>query len=114
MDKLVTEIASLGVPGLIFLFLIAVSGYAGAAAITTALATLGGPFGMIGGVGVLLLLTKISKGITEYGVDELAKNVVKRMIEEGKTKTSIIKEIEKFPIISSDLKKKLCKFVSEN
>jgi hypothetical protein len=93
MDKLVSDIASLGVPGLIFLFLIAGSGYAGAAAITTTLATLGGPFGMIGGVGVLLLLTKISRGIAEYGVDELAKNVIRKMIEKGETKEYIIRKI---------------------
>jgi hypothetical protein len=114
VDKLISEIASLGVPGLIFIFLVAVSGYAGAAAITTALATLGGPFGMVGGVAVLLLLTKISKGIAKYGVDELAKGVIKKMLDEGKTKASIINEIDSFPLISEDLKAKLRKFVRDN
>ena len=44
-DKLVSIIAGLGVPGLVLLFAMALTGYVGAAAITTALAALGGPAG---------------------------------------------------------------------
>lgn len=111
MDKLITQIASLGVPGLILLFLMFFSGYAGAAAITTALATLGGPLGMLGGIGVLLLLTKISEGITKYGFENLAKGVITEMKQQGKAKSEIIKEVEGFPLISQDLKQTLIKFV---
>ncbi|WP_330203554.1 hypothetical protein [Cyanobacterium sp. Dongsha4] len=113
MDKLITQIASLGVPGLILLFLMFFSGYAGAAAITTALATLGGPMGMLGGIGVLLLLTKISEGIAEYGFENIAKGVVREMRDKGKTKLEIVIEIEQFPLISAELKQKLIKFVKE-
>ena len=49
MDKIVEKIVGLGVPGLILLVAINISGYAGAAAITSSLAILGGPAGMIGG-----------------------------------------------------------------
>lgn len=111
MDKLITQIASLGVPGLILLFLMFFSGYAGAAAITTALATLGGPLGMLGGIGVLLLLTKISEGITKYGFENLAKGVITEMKQQGKAKSEIIKEVEGFPLISQELKQTLIKFV---
>lgn len=114
MDKLITQIASLGVPGLILLFLMFFSGYAGAAAITTALATLGGPLGMLGGIGVLLLLTKISEGITKYGFENLAKDVVSEMKTKGKTNFEITKEIENFPLISKELKQKLLEFVKNN
>lgn len=114
MDKLITQIASLGVPGLIFLFLVSISGYVGAAAITTALATLGGPFGMIGGIGMLLLLTKISEGLTEYGLENIAKGVIEEMKNQGKSKYQIIEEIGNFPLISQDLKDKLIKFVQDN
>ncbi|MDP3486811.1 MAG: hypothetical protein Q8S19_02620 [Bacillota bacterium] len=48
MDKLVTKIVALGVPGLILVVAMGVSGWAGGAAITVALA--GGPFGMLGGI----------------------------------------------------------------
>ncbi|MBJ7901224.1 MAG: hypothetical protein GC158_15180 [Cyanobacteria bacterium RI_101] len=111
MDKIVTEIASFGVPGLILMFLIAVSGYTGAAAITTALATLGGPLGMLGGIGTLFLLTKISKALSTYGLDILAKKVVNKIIENGKSEKEIIKEINDFPFISQDLKNKLHNFL---
>jgi len=113
MDKLITHIASLGVPGLILLFLMFFSGYTGAVAITTALATLGGPMGMLGGIGVLLLLTKISEGITEYGFENIAKGVVTEMRDKGKTKLEIVIEIERFPLISDELKQKLIRFVKE-
>jgi len=48
MDKIVSKIAALGVPGLVLLVAISATGLYGAAAITTALAALG-PFGMVGG-----------------------------------------------------------------
>jgi hypothetical protein len=114
MDKIVSQIAALGVPGLVLLFFMAISGYAGAAAITTALAALGGPFGMLGGIGVLILLAKISPAITEYGLENIAKGVVIKMKEYGKTKAGIISEINNFPLISTDLKKRLTTFVGAN
>lgn len=56
MDRLVSKIAALGVPGLVLLVAMSATGYAGAAALTTALAALGGPLGMLGGIAVLGLL----------------------------------------------------------
>lgn len=44
MDKIVSKIVALGVPGLVLLLAIGATGYAGAAAITTALCAIG-PFG---------------------------------------------------------------------
>lgn len=67
-DKIVDTITGLGVPGLVLLFAMALTGYAGAAAITTALAALGGPFGMIGGIGMLVVLALISKGLAKWGL----------------------------------------------
>ena len=49
MDKLLDKIAALGVPGVVLAVAMETTGYVGAAALTTALATLGGPLGMLGG-----------------------------------------------------------------
>ncbi len=54
MDEFVERLAGIGVPAVIFLIVMSTTGLAGAAAVTTALATLG-PFGMISGIGVLIL-----------------------------------------------------------
>ncbi|MGD1042156.1 MAG: hypothetical protein ABR913_03715 [Sedimentisphaerales bacterium] len=110
-DKLVETIAGLGVPGLVLLFAMAITGYAGAAAITTALAALGGPLGMLGGIGLLILLALISRGITKWGFEKIAKDVLKKLIDKGETKETIIKKINEYWFISKDLKLKLIDFV---
>lgn len=48
LDDLIQIAVGMGVPGLVLGILVATSGYAGGAAMTVALATLGGPLGMIG------------------------------------------------------------------
>ena len=62
MDKLVSKVAALGVPGLVLVVAIGATGFAGGAAITTALAALG-PGGMIGGIATLGGLGLIPEGI---------------------------------------------------
>ena len=42
MDKVVDKIVGLGVPGLVLLIAVSISGFSGAAALTAALASLGG------------------------------------------------------------------------
>ena len=106
MDKLVSKIVGLGIPGLILLVAISASGLAGGAAIVTALATLGGPLGMIGGIGLLGILALIADGIGKYGFDAVFVEVVKKLREKGKSKEDIEKEIQKYPI-SKSLKRKL-------
>jgi hypothetical protein len=76
MDEFIDKIVALGVPGLVLLVAMAVTGWAGAAAITTALAMLGGPFGMLGGIAVLGILALISKGLADFGFEALFKGVV--------------------------------------
>lgn len=106
MDKLIAKIAALGVPGLVLLVAMSVSGFAGAAAITVALSALGGPLGMLGGIAVLGLLVLISGGLTKYGFERIYKGVVQKLIEEGETKESIKEKIQGYPI-SKGLKNKL-------
>ena len=107
MDKLVDKLVALGVPGLVLLIAMSATGWAGAAAITTALAALGGPFGMLGGIFVLGLLGLISKGIANYGFEEIYSRVLHRLREEeGLTEDELIEKINNYPI-SRGMKLKL-------
>ena len=106
MDNLVSKVAALGVPGLVLLVVTSISGFAGAAALTAGLSTLGGPLGMVGGIGVLGVVALITDGLSKYGFDRIFENVVKKLIEKGESKRTILKKIEKYPI-SKSLKLKL-------
>jgi hypothetical protein len=112
MDKVVSKIAGLGVPGLVLLVAIAVSGLAGGAAIVAALAMLGGPLGMLGGIAALGILVLISNGLTKYGFDRIFQAVVKKLIEKGETKKSILEKIDNY-LISKDLKRKLRELLAD-
>ncbi len=98
MDVAVQKIVALGVPGLILLFVISATGYAGGAAITAALATLGGPFGMLGGLAVLGALTLITNSLSKYGLEALAKAVVKGLKDNGTSAREIRRTVNKAPI----------------
>jgi hypothetical protein len=106
MDQLVNNIAALGVPGLVLVVAMAVTGWAGAAALTAALAVLGGPFGMLGGIAVLGILGLISKGLSDYGFEAIFKATVDELRRKGKSKVDIEREVESYPI-SRDLKLKI-------
>ena len=105
-DNVVSVIVGLGVPGLVLLVAMAISGWAGAVAITPALAALGGPLGMLGGIALLGVLALLSKGLTEFGLEKIFFAVINRMEKDGQTKDDIYRQILKFPI-SSALKRKL-------
>ena len=96
MDKVVEKIVSIGVPGIMLMVAISMTGLYGAAAITAALALLG-PGGMIGGVVTLLVAGAIASAISEYGFDALFRAVIKKMCRNGETKESIRAKIEKGP-----------------
>ncbi len=105
MDKIISNIAALGVPSLILIIAIEATGLTGAAAITTALASLG-PMGMVSGVGVLIISCLISKAVSEYGCDAIFRGVVRQLCKQGETPATIAKKIEKYPV-SQTLKLKL-------
>ncbi|MCU0548135.1 MAG: hypothetical protein MUC48_02190 [Leptolyngbya sp. Prado105] len=106
MDQLVDKIAALGVPGLVLVVAMAVTGWAGAAALTAALAFLGDPFGMLGGIAVLGILGLISKGLSDYGFEAIFKATVDELRRKGKSKVDIEREVESYPI-SRELKLKI-------
>lgn len=113
MDEIVDKIAGLGIPGLVLLVMMATTGLVGAAAITTALAALGGPFGMLGGITVLLLLGQISKSLAAYGIEAIFERVVVKLKEQGYTKQQAIDEIKSYWFISRDLEKKLLELIEK-
>lgn len=91
--KIVDLLAAAGVPGLVLLAAMAISGYSGAAAITVALSSLGGPAGMIGGIGLLVTLGGV---IAKYGVTEVSTAVVRKLVN-TRSKAALIQEIDALP-----------------
>ena len=112
MDKIVSKIAALGVPGLVLTVAIGDTGLAGGAAITTALAAIG-PGGMIGGLVTLGVIGLISEGISKYGVDAIFSAVVKELYRRGETKEQLKQKIKRYPI-SKDLKRKLNEYIERS
>lgn len=107
LDKVVEKIVALGVPGLVLVMVIGTTGLAGGAAIVAALATLGGPFGMLGGLALLGLLILISHAIAEYGVEIVANRVIRGLLQSGMSKEEIIQKIDGYWFLSSSLKRKM-------
>lgn len=95
LNKLVNVLSAAGPSSLIFLGAVAVSGFYGAAAITSALATLGGPWGMVGGVGVLMLLTAV---LSQYSILEVSRLVIAKLLQ-TKSKPQMIRYIDSLPRI---------------
>lgn len=98
LDGIVSKIVGMGVPGLVLLIVMSISGYAGAAALTAALSTLGGPLGMLGGIAVLGFLLIMAKGLSEFGFEVIFTKTIEGLQEKGETKESIINKINKYPI----------------
>lgn len=113
MDKIVNQIVALGVPGLVLLVAMAITGWAGAAAITAGLAMLGGPFGMLGGIAVLGILGTISRGLADYGFEAIFTATVEELKKKGKTKYQIENEINSYPI-SRELKLKIKDYLNKS
>lgn len=105
MDKLISKLVGLGVPALVLVIAMGSTGLAGAAAITAGLAALG-PFGILGGIATLGVITLLSQGLSEYGFDAIFTALVKEFFKRGETKSSIYEKINKYPL-SKSLKRKL-------
>jgi len=106
MDELVKKIAGLGFPGIILIVVMASTGLTGAAAITAALAILGGPGGMLGGIAVLGLTGLIADALTNVGLEELLTAVYcQRRLSEPQGK--LLEEINSLSLFDGDLKERL-------
>lgn len=112
LDKIVAIIVGFGIPGLVLLVAVITAGFAGGAAVVVALATLGGPLGMLGGIALLGVLMMISKGLAEYGAEILLRRVLSGLKQKGHTKAEILKSVDSYPI-SHGLKAKLREYVGQ-
>jgi hypothetical protein len=110
MDRIVDKIAALGVPGLVLMVAMAATGWTGAAAVTTALAALGGPLGLLGGIATLIFLALLAKGVAKYGFERLFKATVLKLRGEGVSNEEIKRRVQSYPI-SSDLKLRIHHYV---
>lgn len=108
LDKIIPKIAALGIPGLVLVVVMVSTGLTGAAAITSALAIMGGPVGILGGLVVLGVAVLLSKGLAEYGFEPIFTGVISELVRKGKTKEEILKSVSEYPI-SQGLKDKLAK-----
>ena len=116
IDKIVNKTAWLGVPSLVLLIFIVLSGqfFLSGSSITWALAHIGffGLGGMIPGIFVLIILSKYSSKITAYGIEKTILLVIDKMEKNGKSKNEIINEINNYRI-SNKLKEKLINYIQQ-
>jgi hypothetical protein len=106
MDEVVKKVAALGLPGVILVIVMAATGLTGAAAITAALALLGGPAGMLGGIALLGLTGLIADALAEVGLEDLLTAIYcQRRQEEPQGK--LLEEIDSLSLFDGDIKDRL-------
>ncbi|MEA5536930.1 hypothetical protein [Crocosphaera sp. XPORK-15E] len=110
LDKITEKLAALGLPGIILI--ITASASMGATPVIAALTALGGPLGVLGGLGFLGLMTVAGDLVTAFGIE----TVLSAVYTERRKKESfptLLKEIETLPL-SEALKLKLKKVISKS
>lgn len=105
LEKVASEVAGLGVPGLVLTVVIATTGLSGAAAITAALSMIG-PGGMLGGIATLGVAALVTRALSEFGIDAVITAVVKVLLSNGESRNSIRDKVSKY-WISHRMKLKL-------
>jgi|GEM_PF-1908725 Uncharacterized protein conserved in archaea len=109
LDELAHKIALIGLPALAFVVACSIAssaGLAGGAVVVAALAMLGGPVGLVGGLLTLGLLTLIADAVSKYGLNSVLLESFKARRERGISMEQIHSEIDSL-WISDELKYKL-------
>ncbi|MFS0517034.1 hypothetical protein ACEYW6_20270 [Nostoc sp. UIC 10607] len=104
MDEIVKKLAGLGLPGVILVILTVTSG-GSSAAIAATLTALGGPFGVVGGIALLGLITVVGDAVAGYGLESIVKAIYKERSKNESVQV-LLKEIKDLPI-TEELKLKL-------
>lgn len=107
MDKIVQKLAALGIPGLVVLGIAATTGLAGGAAILVALSTMGGPFGLLGGIAAVALLALTIDAVASYGFETIAVALVNQLVANGTSRDEIRRSVRGYWMLSDSLKKKI-------
>lgn len=103
LDQVAAKIAALGASGLVLLLVTRSTGNQGAAAITAGLRRIGRSGGMRRGVMTLAGSTLVLDSAAEYGIDAVAKRVVRLFYERGENTETILTKVERMPL-SPELK----------
>jgi hypothetical protein len=104
LDQIATKLAGLGLPGII-LVILAISSAGSNATIVAAITAMGGPFGILGGIGLLGLITVAGDAVSSYGIEAILKAVYTERSKKESVRL-LLKEIKDLPI-SDELKLKL-------
>lgn len=112
MDEVVKKVAALGLPGVILVVTMAATGLTGAAAITTALAFLGGPAGMLGGLAVLGLTGLITDALTKVGLEDLLTAIYCER-RQSEPHGKLLSEIDALSLFDGDIKERLKLTITE-
>ncbi len=106
MDEVVKKVAALGLPGVILVITMAATGFTGAAAITAALAFLGGPAGMLGGIAVLGLTGLITDALAKVSLEDFLTAIYcQRRQDEPHGK--LLEEINSLSLFDGDIRDRL-------
>ncbi|WP_080489329.1 hypothetical protein [Lactiplantibacillus plantarum] len=111
LDVIADKIVALGVPGILFVVAYTSSGYFGAAAITSILATFGGPLGMVGGITMLGIIGLISQAVAQFGSNMAIKAVIRKQLNSHSV-DEIKKIVSGYPI-SKKLKLSVCDYLDQ-
>jgi hypothetical protein len=97
VDEVGRKLASLGASGAMFAVAASIAGgmgLAGAAVITTALAMLGGPFGMLGGITLLVVAPFVVDAIGKFGIEAVLVATYRERRRRGETYAALCREID--------------------
>jgi GTPase SAR1 family protein len=119
LDEVVRIAASVGAPAILLvvaLSIVGTSGLAGGAALTAALALLGGPGGIPAGVLVLTFVGGVSAGLASYGLEALLVAIYRRRIElseDPEIVNTVVKEIQSMRLLRDSQKRTIVSSVTK-
>ncbi|BBD63552.1 serine/threonine kinase (plasmid) [Nostoc sp. HK-01] len=106
MDEVVKKVAALSLPIIILVVTMATTGFTGASAITAALAFLGGPTGMLGGIAVLELTGLITDALAKVILEGFLTSIYSQR-RQTEAHTKLLKEIDFLLLFDHYLKERL-------
>lgn len=110
MDEVIQKVAALGLPGVVLVVVMATTGLTGAAAITSALAILGGPAGMLGGIAVLGITGLIAETLAKIGLEKFLTSIYcqRRLTEPIE---QLLQELNYLNLLNADIRERLSKTI---